>query len=327
MVEQNKTSKLRLFSLNSNRPLAEKIAAYLGVELGKANVIQFDDGETRINIEESIRGAHVFIIQSTSFPTNEYLMETLIMIDALKRASAQTVNVVIPYYGYARQDRKARPREPITAKLVANLLETAGATRVIALDLHTVQLQGFFDIPLDHLLGGSLLADYFLDCGLSGEATVVVAPNHSGLTRTRKMAEFLETPIAIVDRRKSEADGTQIVNVIGEVEGKTCILTDDLIDTAITITAAAQALIDRGAKEVYAAASHAVFSGQAIERIEASPIKKVVVTDSICLPKEKQIDKVVQVTVAELLADAIRLVYENKSVSPLFEKKYEGHSK
>lgn len=318
---------LRLFALNSNRPLAEKIADHLGVSLGKASVSRFKDGETHINIQESIRGCHVYVIQSTSYPTNEYLMELLIMIDALKRASAETVNIVIPYYGYARQDRKAMPREPITAKLVANLLETAGATRIIALDLHTVQLQGFFDIPLDHLLAGSLLADYFLDCNLGGEDTVVVAPNHSGVDRVRKMAQYLHSPIAIVDKRNSAVDGARIINVIGEVTGKTCILADDLIDTADTITLASEALMEKGAKEVYAAASHAVFSGQALERLEKSEIKKVIVTDSIYLPKEKQSEKVIQVTVSELLADAIQRVYQNKSVSPLFEKKYEGHSK
>jgi len=327
MEDQKEKSILKVFALNSNRPLAEKIVEFLGIELGKVNVSRFEDGETHINIDESIRGADVFVIQSTSFPTNEYLMETLIMIDALKRASARTINLVIPYYGYARQDRKAHPREPITAKLVANLLQTAGATRLIALDLHAVQLQGFFDIPVDHFLAGSLLADCFLEHDLGGEGTVVVAPNHSAVTRARKMAEFLSAPIAIVDKRRSDADGTQVVNIIGEVAGKACILIDDLIDTADTITAAAQALIENGAKEVYAAATHAVFSGPAIERIEKSLIKKVIVTDSIYLPKEKQIDKIVQVTVSELLADAIRRVYENKSVSPLFEQKYEGDAK
>lgn len=326
-MNQHKKSSLKVFALNSNRPLAEKVAGFLGVELGKATVSRFSDGEARIDIKESIRGDHVYLIQSTSFPADTHLMEILIMIDALKRASAQTVNIVIPYYGYARQDRKARPREPITAKLVANLLETAGATRVIALDLHAAQIQGFFDIPLDHLLGGSLLADYFIEQGCSGEGTIIVAPNHSGVSRARKMAEYLNAPIAIVDRRRTGIDNEKRMNIIGEVAGKSCILIDDLIDTADTVTSASNVLMNRGAKEVYVAATHAVFSGPAIERLEDSPIKKVIVTDSIYLPQEKRIDKIVQVTVAELLADAIERVYKNKSVSPLFEKKYEGQMK
>lgn len=323
-MDKKAKPNFRIFALNSNRLLAEKIAGSLGMELGKATVSRFSDGEIRIDIDESIRGAHVYLIQSTSTPVDVHVMETLIMIDALKRASAQTVNVVIPYYGYARQDRKALPREPITAKLVANLLETAGAARVIALDLHAVQIQGFFDIPVDHLLGGSLLADYFIEREIVGEEIVVVATNHSAVSRARKMAEYLITPIAIIDKRWIEADDSNIVNIIGDVAGKTCILIDDLIDTAETITSAAQELVENGATDVYAAATHAVFSGPSIKCLEESPIKKIIVTDSIYLPEEKQFDKVVQVTVSELLADAIKRVYENKSVSPLFEKKYEG---
>lgn len=324
MVKKSK-DKLKLFTLNSNKPLAEKIAENLGMELGDLTVSRFSDGEIKVDLKETIRGDHCYIIQSTSFPVDAHIMETLVMIDALRRASAKTVNIVIPYFGYARQDRKARPREPIAAKLVANLLETAGATRIIALDLHTAQLQGFFDIPVDHLLAGSLLADYFIDRHICGDDVVIVAPNHSGVTRARIMAKYLDAPIAIIDKRRVDLDGINVINIIGDVKNKICILLDDLIDTAETMTAASVALQDNGAKDVYAVASHAVFSGPAIKRLEKSPIKKVIVTDSICLPKEKQIDKVVQVTVAELLADAIERVYEERSVSPLFEKKYEKH--
>lgn len=317
MSENYNSSKIKIFALNSNKPLAEKIAAAVDVPLGKTSVDRFSDGEIRINIEESIRGDEIFIIQSTSAPVNDNLMELLIMIDALRRASAATINVVIPYYGYARQDRKARSREPITAKLVADMVEKAGADRAIMLDLHAAQIQGFFDIPVDHLMGAPLLADYFLTQGLDKDA-VVVSPDHGGVTRARKLAEFLKAPIAIIDKRRPRANVAEIMNIIGSVDGKRCILIDDMIDTAGTITLAAQALMDAGAIEVYASATHPVLSGPAIERIEKSPIKQLVVTDSIQLPEEKQIDKLVQVSVGPLIGDAIKRIHENKPVSPLF---------
>ena len=282
---------------------------------------RFSDGEIRINIEESIRGDEIFIIQSTSAPVNDNLMELLIMIDALRRASAATINVVIPYYGYARQDRKVRSREPITAKLVADMIEKAGADRAIMLDLHAAQIQGFFDIPVDHLMGAPLLADYFLTNGLDKDA-VVVSPDHGGVTRARKLAEFLKSPIAIIDKRRPRANVAEIMNIIGSVDGKRCVLIDDMIDTAGTITLAAQALMDAGAIEVYACATHPVLSGPAIERIEKSPIKQLVVTDSIQLPEEKQIDKLVQVSVGPLIGDAIKRIHENKPVSPLFTNRF-----
>ncbi|KRL37694.1 ribose-phosphate pyrophosphokinase [Liquorilactobacillus uvarum DSM 19971] len=313
--------KLKIFALNSNKPLAEKIAEAVGVKLGKTSVDRFSDGEIRINIEESIRGDEIFIIQSTSAPVNDNLMELLIMIDALRRASASTINVVIPYYGYARQDRKARPREPITAKLVADMIVKAGASRVVALDLHAVQIQGFFDIPVDHLMGAPLLADYFLNNGLEKDA-VVVSPDHGGVTRARKLAEFLKAPIAIIDKRRPKANVAEVMNIIGSVDGKRCILIDDMIDTAGTITLAAQALRDAGATEVYACATHPVLSGPAIERIENSPIKRLVITDSIKLPEEKKIDKLLQVSVGPLIGDAIKRIHENKSVSPLFKNRF-----
>ena len=326
-MEKIEKPKLKLFSLNSNRPLAEKIAGKLGIKLGKVNVTRFDDGEININIEESIRGDDVYVVQSTSYPGNEYLIELLIMIDALKRASAKEINVVIPYYGYARQDRKAKAREPITAKLVANMLEATGADRVLALDLHAAQLQGYFDIPVDHLLGVPLLASYILDYDFNGEELVIVAPHHGAISRARMMAEFLDVPLAIVDRRGTKGDTVEKVNVIGEVDDKVCIIVDDIIDTANTILIATKALTQEGAKNVFAAATHGVFSDQSIEKIKQANIEKIFVTDSIYIPIEKQINKLVQVTVSELIADAIERIFYNESVSPLFKNKYDGFEK
>lgn len=313
--------RLKIFALNSNRPLAEKVAEAVGVELGKCSVNKFSDGEIQINIEESIRGSHVYIVQSTSAPVNDNLMELLIMVDALKRASAKTINVVMPYYGYARQDRKARAREPITAKLVANMLEKAGVDRMVTLDLHAAQIQGFFDIPMDHLMAAPLLADYFLENSYVGEDTVVVSPDHGGVTRARKLAEALKAPIAIIDKRRPKANVAEVMNIIGDVEGKKCILIDDMIDTAGTITLAAKALREKGATEVLACCTHAVLSGPALERIENSAIEKLVVTDSIQLTEDRRIDKIDEISVSGLIADAIKRIHENKPVSPLFETK------
>lgn len=263
----------------------------------------------------------MYVIQSTSAPVNDNLMELLIMIDALRRASAATINVVIPYYGYARQDRKARSREPITAKLVANMLQTAGVTRVLALDLHAAQIQGFFDVPVDHLMGAPLLADYFLSNGLAEDA-VVVSPDHGGVTRARALAEFLKAPIAIIDKRRPRANVAEIMNIIGDIKGKRCIMIDDMIDTAGTITLGSQALMDAGAKEVYASCTHPVLSGPAIERIKNSPIKKLIVTDSIQLTADKQIDKIEQISVGPLIGQAIKRINENRPVSPLFHNRF-----
>ena len=311
--------RLKIFALNSNRPLAEKIAEEVGVELGKSSVTQFSDGEIQVNIEESIRGCHVYVVQSTSSPVNDNLMELLIMIDALKRASAKTINVVMPYYGYARQDRKARAREPITAKLVANMIEKAGATRLLTLDLHASQIQGFFDIPVDHLMGAPLIADYFLEKGICGDDVVVVSPDHGGVTRARKLAEFLKAPIAIIDKRRPKANVAEVMNIIGKVDGKTCVIIDDMIDTAGTITLAANALKEAGAKQVYASCTHPVLSGPAMQRIQDSAIEHLVVTDSIYLTDERKIDKIDEISVGELMGDAIKRIHENKPVSPLFE--------
>ncbi|WP_315007924.1 ribose-phosphate diphosphokinase [uncultured Granulicatella sp.] len=322
MVEHYSDPNLKIFALSSNRPLAQKIADQVGVELGKVSVTQFSDGEIKINIDESIRGDHVYIVQSTSYPVNDNLMELLIMIDALRRASAKTINVVLPYYGYARQDRKAQSREPITAKLVANMITQAGADRVLTLDLHAAQIQGFFDIPVDHLLGAPLLANYFLENNFKDKDIVVVSPDHGGVTRARKLAEFLHAPIAIIDKRRPKANVAEVMNIIGDVKGKVAVLIDDMIDTAGTITLAAQALQDAGALEVYACCTHPVLSGPALDRLNASVIKEVVVTDSIQVPEEKTGGKIVQVSVDQLMAEAIRRIHENRSVSPLFIEKF-----
>lgn len=316
MMAYYRDPKLKVFTCNSNPALAESICRHIGVTLGKANVSRFSDGEIQIHINESVRGADVFVIQSTSEPVNEHLMELLVMVDALKRASAKSINCVMPYYGYARQDRKARARDPITAKLVANLIETAGASRLITMDLHATQIQGFFDIPVDHLLGVPILTEYFLEKEL--EDVVVVSPDHGGVTRARRLAERLKAPIAIIDKRRPRPNVAEVMNIVGAIEGKTCILIDDIIDTAGTITLAANALLENGAKEVYACCTHPVLSGPAIERIAASSLKELVVTDTIALAPEKRLDKIKVLSVAPLLSEAIIRVHEQLSVSRLF---------
>ncbi|WP_226585923.1 ribose-phosphate diphosphokinase [Halobacillus litoralis] len=312
-----KDSKLKVFSLNSNPGLAKEIADNIGVELGKCTVTSFSDGEIQINIEESIRGCDVYIVQSTSEPVNQHIMELLIMIDALKRASARTINVVMPYYGYARQDRKARAREPITAKLIADLLETAGASRVLMLDLHAPQIQGFFNLPIDHLVGVPILSDYFEEKNF--DDVVVVSPDHGGVTRARKMADRLKAPIAIIDKRRPRPNVAEVMNIVGNIEGKTAILIDDIIDTAGTITLAANALIENGATEVYACCTHPVLSGPAIERIDNSKIKELVVTNTIPLGEEKASEKITELSVAGLISEAIIRVHERQSISILFD--------
>ncbi|MGP4073779.1 ribose-phosphate diphosphokinase [Piscibacillus sp. B03] len=308
---------LKVFSLNSNPGLAKEIADHVGVELGKSSVKRFSDGEVQINIEESIRGCDVFVVQSTSAPVNEHLMELLIMVDALKRASARTINIVMPYYGYARQDRKARSREPITSKLVADLLETAGADRVITLDLHAAQIQGFFNIPIDHLVGVKILSEHFVQKNL--EDVVVVSPDHGGVTRARMLADRLKAPIAIIDKRRPKPNVAEVMNIVGNVEGKTAILIDDIIDTAGTITLAANAMMENGAKEVYACCTHPVLSGPAIERIDNSKIKELAVTNSIPLSEDKQSPKITQLSVGKLIAESIKRVHEHRSISTLFD--------
>ncbi|MCT0459214.1 ribose-phosphate diphosphokinase [Lactococcus cremoris] len=313
-------SNLKLFSLSSNHELAQKVAKEIGIELGKVSVGAHSDGETVVHIDESVRGDHVFILQSTSDPVNDNLMELLIMMDALRRASAASINIVLPYYGYARQDRKARAREPITSKLVANMLQIAGADRLITFDLHAPQIQGFFNIPVDHLMGSPLIAEYFRRQLVSaGDDIVVVSPDHGGVGRARKLANFLKAPLAIIDKRRSRANVAEIMNIIGDVQGKKCILIDDMIDTAGTITLAANALKELGATEVYASCTHAVLSGPAIDRINNSAITKLVVLDTIEMPEERQSEKIVQLSIAHLLADAIIRIHERRPLSPLFE--------
>lgn len=314
-------SDLKLFALSSNKELAERVASSMGIQMGKSTVRQFSDGEIQVNIEESIRGHHVFILQSTSSPVNDNLMEILIMVDALKRASAEKVSVVMPYYGYARQDRKARSREPITSKLVANMLEVAGVDRLLTVDLHAAQIQGFFDIPVDHLMGAPLIAEYFDRHDLVGDDVVVVSPDHGGVTRARKLAQFLQTPIAIIDKRRSvdKINTSEVMNIIGNVAGKKCILIDDMIDTAGTICHAADALAEAGATEVYASCTHPVLSGPAMDNIEKSAIKKLIVLDTIAISEERLIDKIEMISIADLIADAIIRIHEKRPLSPLFE--------
>lgn len=310
-------SRLEVFAGNANPELAKEIAQNLGIVLGRSVVNTFSDGEIQVKIDESVRGAHVFVVQPLSYPVNDHLMELLIMIDAFKRASAGKITAVVPYYGYARQDRKVRPRDPITAKLVANLITAAGADRLLTMDLHAGQIQGYFDFPVDHLKAVPILADYFAQKGL--EEMVVVSPDLGGVTRARELANRLGASIAIIDKRRPEPNVAEIMNIIGPVAGKTVIMTDDMIDTAGTITLGAQALLDRGAKEVYACCTHPVLSGPAIERLKASPIKEVVVTNTIQLREDKKIDKIKVLSIAPLFAAAISRIFKNMSVSTLFD--------
>lgn len=310
--------KIKVFTGNANRELAAKICKELGIPLGDAVVSRFSDGELNVNISETVRGADVFIIQPVSPPeVNTYLMELLIMIDALKRASAGRITAVITYYGYARQDRKAKARDPISAKLVANLIEAAGADRLLTMDLHAAQIQGYFDIPVDNLIGGPILADYFNGLGI--EDLVVVSPDLGSVTRSRKFADMLDAPIAIIDKRRPKANVSEIMNVIGEIEGKNVILVDDLIDTAGTICNAAAALKELGARDVYACCTHAVLSGPACERIEKSAIKRLVVLDTIFLPEAKITENMKILSVAPIFAESIRRIFTNESVSRLFD--------
>ncbi|KKY02795.1 MULTISPECIES: ribose-phosphate diphosphokinase [Paraclostridium] len=311
-------SEIKILAGNASKELAQKVADYIGVPMAKCEVGTFSDGEISVNISETVRGCDVFVIQSTNSPVNDNLMELLIMIDALRRASAGRVTAVIPYYGYARQDRKAKARDPITAKLVANLITAAGADRVLTMDLHAAQIQGYFDIPLDHLQGGTILADYFNTKEI--EDLVVVSPDLGSVTRSRKFANTLngDVPIAIIDKRRPKANVCEVMNIIGEVKGKNVILLDDMIDTAGTIVNAANALKEFGAKDVYACCTHGVLSGPAIERIENSAISELIVLDTIQLPEGKKIDKIKVKSVASLFGDAIKKIFANESVSQLF---------
>lgn len=310
-------SEIKLFAGSSNRPLAEAIAKKLNTTLGGVETGKFSDGETSIHLAETVRGRDLFIIQSTSDPVNDNLMELLIMIDAAKRASAGRITAVIPYFGYARQDRKARSRDPITAKLVADLLTAAGADRVLTMDLHAAQIQGFFNIPLDNLLGGPTLYNYFSN--KMDDSYMVVSPDIGSVNRARKVAERLNCQMAIIDKRRPKANVMEVMNIIGNVEGKKCLLVDDMIDNAGTIVQGAQALVDKGATEIYACCTHAVLSGPAIDRLEKSPIKELVMLDTIHLPEEKMLPKMKILTTADIFAAAIENVYLDKPMSKIYD--------
>lgn len=309
-------TKVKLFTLNSNPELAQEIADYMGMKLSECSVERFADGEISINISETVRGHHVFVVQPTSNPVNESYMELLIMIDALKRASAKSINVIMPYYGYSRQDRKALSRQPISAKLVADLLTVAGATRVISLDLHAAQIQGFFNIPIDNFEASPIFVSYIKDKGL--EDIVIVSPDHGGTTRARKFANNFDAPIAIIDKRRPRPNVAQVMNIIGEVKDKVAIIIDDIADTAGTICAAADALKAAGAKEVYAACTHPIFSKDATTKIMNSQITEFITTNTIKLPEEKRVSKVVQLSVAKILGQGILNIIDDKAISTLF---------
>ena len=310
---------IKLFTGNSNKELAEEIAARIGLSLSEADVGKFSDGETAISIKEPVRGADVFIIQSLCDPVNDNLIELLVMIDALKRASAERITAVIPYFGYARQDRKARSRDPITAKLVANILTTAGANRILTMDLHAPQIQGFFDIPLDHLLGYPTLINNIMTTFADDlDKLTIVSPDVGNLTRARKVAEKIDCPIAIIDKRRPKANVCEVMNIIGEVKNKKCILIDDMVDTAGSIVNGAEALMKFNAAEIYACCTHGVLSGPAIERIQNSPIKELVILNTITLSKEKRIDKIKSLSIAPIFAEAIERIYQDVSMSSMF---------
>ena len=316
-MAENEIKNLRIFTGNANPELAQEIADYIGVKIGAAKVKQFSDGEISLIVDESVRGTDTYVIQSTCTPVNDNLMELLIMVDALRRASARRVTAVIPYYGYARQDRKSRGREPITAKLVANMITQAGARRVLAMDLHAAQIQGFFDIPLDNMYGLPILADYYKKKDTSN--MVVVSPDMGGVARARNLAEHIGVPLAIIDKRRPRPNVAEVMNLIGDIEGKDVIMCDDMIDTAGTITGGAEALIKRGAKSVSACCTHPVLSGPAIERIANSPIDELVTTNTIPLPEEKRIDKIKVLSVAPVIGEAILRIHQDRSVSELFD--------
>lgn len=309
-------NKITVFSLSSSKKLAQDIASILGTKVGDCKVHHFADGEILCEIGESVRGKDVFIVQSTSNPVTENLMEILVLTDALKRASAREITAVIPYFGYARQDRKAKPRQPITSKLVADLLTTAGVNRVVTVDLHAAQIQGFFDIPVDEMQALPLLIKYFRKKKV--QDLCVVSPDHGGATRARKMSEAFDCPIAIIDKRRPKPNVAEVMGIIGNVEGKNCILIDDMIDTAGTITAGVDMLKQKGAKDVYIACTHGVLSGPAIERLSTCAAKEVVITNTIEIPQEKKFDKLVSVSVAGLLAHTIENIENDLPVSDVF---------
>lgn len=310
---------LRLFSGNANVELSRKIADGLGVRLGHMLCTRFSDGEIRVQVEESARGNDVFIIQPTCAPVNDNLMELCIMLDAFRRASARRITVVMPYYGYARQDKKIKPREPVTARLVADFISSAGAHRVVTIDLHADQIQGFFDLPVDHLYAGPIIGDYLLKNNYVDGNIVVVSPDVAGVPRARALAEMLKSSIAIIAKRRPEPNKVDIMEIIGDVAGRRCVMIDDIIDTGGSVVKGAEALMERGALEVIAACSHAIFSGDAPQRLNDSPLKKVIVTDTVPLSEERRFEKLIRLSVAPLLAEAIKRIHHDESVSALFD--------
>ena len=310
-------NKITVFALSASDKLANDIAEKLGTKVGKSKVHHFADGEILVEIDESVRGKDVFIVQSTSNPVTENLMEILVLADALKRASAKQITAIIPYFGYARQDRKAKPRQPITSKLVADLLTVAGVTRVVTVDLHAAQIQGFFNIPVDEMQALPLISNYFKKKNM--EDICVVSPDHGGATRARKLAVALDAPVAIIDKRRPKPNVAEIMGVLGDVSGKNCIMIDDMIDTAGTICHAADALAEAGATNVFASCTHPVLSGPALDNIQKSAIEKLVVLDTIYLPEERLIDKIEQISIADLISEAIIRSHEKRPLSPLFE--------
>jgi ribose-phosphate pyrophosphokinase len=318
---------LRILSGNANPDLARAIASHLGLPLSQMVVGRFEDGEIWVRIEESVRGKDVFVVQPTCPPTSDNIMELLIILDALKRASARRTTAVIPYYGYARQEKKIKPREPITAKLVADVISAAGADRILAVDLHVQSIQGFFDIPVDHLPAGPILAEDIIARPRAGPETVVVSPDVGGVGAAKALADRLNASLAIIAKRRPDTNQVEILQVIGELEGRRAILIDDIIDTGESIVSAAEAIASYGASEIYAYATHAVFSGNAVDKLEGSPIKEVVVTDSIPLPQDKRRPKIRVLSIAPILAEAIRRVNEQVSISTLFDRYWQDDKK
>lgn len=313
-------NELRILTGTANPLLARSIADYLGVKLSETLVSRFSDGEIRVQVQESVRGMDVFVVQPTCPPTSENILELLIILDALKRASAARITAVIPYYGYARQEKKTKPREPIAARLMADLIITAGAHRVFLVDLHVQTIQGFFNLPVDHLPAGPLLAEYFRSRGFADGNTVVVSPDVGGVGRATSLGDRLGADLAIIAKRRPEPNECEVIDVIGDVEGKRVVIVDDMVDTAGSLVSGAQALMARGATEIYACATHALLSGPAIERLQESPIEKLVVTDTIPLPPDKRIPQVEVLSVAPMLAEGIRRIHADQSLSTIFDR-------
>ncbi|MFA6664963.1 MAG: ribose-phosphate pyrophosphokinase [Armatimonadota bacterium] len=318
MTERACDDNLRIFTGNANPRLAEDIAREIGITPGEMMVARFSDGEIRVKINETTRGKDAFIVQPTCHPVNESIMELILMLDAFRRASAKRIACVIPYYGYSRQDKKVQPREPVSARMVANMLTLAGAGRILTIDLHAEQIQGFFDIPVDHLYAAPIIGDYLIKKGLQDSDTVVVSPDVGGVARARALAEILGTPLAIIVKRRPEPNKSEVKEIIGDIRGKTAVMIDDMIDTGGSVVNGAESLIARGARRVFACCTHPVLSGSAIERLSNAPIEEVVVTDTIPLTPEKLLDKITVLSVAPLLARAIEHIHRDESISSLF---------